>query len=80
MAPNHALIWRGADGKRIIGAEGLLLRRRRRAFTGPVPGIGEAFGLSAGRRRLARLQGVEGTTAPTGIVDALYAIRVSRNA
>jgi hypothetical protein len=49
-------------------------------LAGFVPGIAETFSLSAGRSRLAGLQGVERAAAPAGVINALYAIRVLRNA
>jgi hypothetical protein len=49
-------------------------------LAGFVPGIAETFSLSAGRSRLAGLQSIERAAAPTGVIDALYAIRVLRNA
>jgi hypothetical protein len=75
-----ASVGRWADGKWIAGANGHLLRGWRGILAGFVPGIAETFSLSAGRSRLAGLQGVERAAAPAGVVNALYAIRVLRNA
>jgi hypothetical protein len=74
------LVGRWADGKRVAGANRHLLRRWRGILAGLVPGIAETFSLSAGRSRLAGLQSIERAAAPTGVIDALYAIRVLRNA
>ena len=52
------------------------LAGRLDAGVGAIPGIGKAFRFGAGSGRLARLQRIERTTAPAGIVDALNAKRV----
>jgi hypothetical protein len=49
----------------------------RRIGVGPVPGIREALGFRTGRCGLARLEGIERTAAPTGIVNTLDAKWVS---
>jgi hypothetical protein len=74
------LVGRWADGKWIAGANRHLLRRWRGILAGFVPGIAETLSLSTGRSRLAVLQSIERAAAPAGVIDALYAIRVLRNA
>jgi hypothetical protein len=70
--------WR-SNGKRGIRADLVVVGNWRGSGVGLVPRIGGTFCERAGCSGLARLQGVERASAPTGIVITLDAKRILRD-